>query len=356
MRTTHHKLKMARVLRWSIFLLLVVLVLPLIPYAVIAASGKSSDDVYANKVQNPAVELWKNVRQRDNAMVGDTQMRNMDAGVLIEKQGQQWREYRMKKLIPYSAYLLGISLLVLAAYYFTHGRVMIAGGRSSHKILRFSLNQRTVHWTVAIMFVLLGLTGIILLYGRFVLIPILGPGGFGVTAQAAKAIHNYIGPAFAVALVIQFVLFIRGNGIDLKTDLTWLLKGGGLFGKQHVAAGCYNAGEKIWFWIAMIGGAILIISGLILDFPMLGSDRPQLEYYYMLHTITAVIVLAVSFGHIFIGTAGMEGAFEAMYTGYCDENWAKEHHNIWYENMKSRGTLQEARRPGAPGQSEHAPS
>lgn len=340
MSITFKQPRVGKLLRWGILMILIVLIAPLIPYAVSASPDNKSSDVYTTKVQNPAIDLWNNVRQRNNEMVGNTQMRNMDAGVLIDNRGQKWREYRMNQLIPYSAYLFGITLVAIAVFWFARGKVMIEGGRSGRKILRFTLNQRTAHWVVAIMFVLLGLTGIVLLYGRFVLIPILGPEGFSFTAQAAKTIHNYIGPAFGVALIIQFILFVRGNGIDLKTDINWLVKGGGLFGKHSVPAGCYNAGEKLWFWIAMFGGVIMIVSGLILDFPIFNQDRPMLEFNYLIHTITAAIVLAVSFGHIFIGTAGMEGAFEAMATGYCDENWAKEHHGIWYENMKSKGKIQ----------------
>lgn len=330
MSITARKKKTGRYMAWSILLLLVVLVLPLIPYATSASNGKEP-----NKVQSPAVELWNNVRQRDGVFSGTTQMRSMDAGVLISKQGQEWREYRMTKLIPYSSYIFGAILIAIAAYFLLQGRIRITKGRSGKKILRFTINQRTAHWLVAIMFVLLAITGMILLYGRFVLIPLLGPEGFGVTGQIAKTIHDYVGPVFGIALIIQFILFVRGNIFEPKTDLPWLLKGGGMLGKQHAPAGCYNAGEKIWFWVAMTGGAVMLVSGIILDFPFFDQDRSMLELNYMIHTIAAVIVVAMSFGHIYLGSVGMEGAFEAMKTGYCDENWAKEHHEIWYENIKN---------------------
>lgn len=322
--------------RWSIIMVLIVLVVPLIPYAFSTSSDKQSREAYEAQVPSPGVELWNDVRQRDRIMVGNTQMRSMDAGVLIDKEGQEWRKYRMTTLIPYSGYLFGLILMAIAVFWFAHGRIMIEGGRSGKKVLRFTLNQRTVHWVVAIMFVLLGLTGIILLYGRFILIPILGLEGFSFTAQVAKTIHDFIGPVFGIALIIQFFLFVKGNSFDLKNDMKWLSTAGGLLGKHPVTADCYNAGEKLWFWIAMIGGATMLISGIILDFPFFNQDRGVLEFNYMIHTVAAVIVLAISFGHIFIGTAGMEGAFEAMATGYCDANWAKEHHGIWYKSMKDK--------------------
>lgn len=345
---------MGKLVRWGLIMVLVVLIAPLVPYAILEASNKQSSEVYATQVSNPSIELWKDARQRDRKVVASTQMRSTDAGVLINSAGEDWRQYRMNELIPYSGYIFVAILLSIVIFWFVRGRVMIAAGRSGRNIPRFTINQRTAHWVVATTFVLLSLTGLVMLYGRFVLIPLLGPEGFSITAQVAKTIHDFTGPAFGIALIIQFCLFVRDNGFKLDVDLAWLKKGGGLFGK-HASAGCYNAGEKIWFWIAMLGGGVIIYSGIMLDFPFFNQDRLALEFNHFLHTISAVIVLAVAFGHIYMGTAAMEGTFESMATGYCDENWAKEHHDLWYENMKSEGKVEKVEAGSSLKSSEQTP-
>lgn len=319
---------------FSVLSLLFIVTVPLIPYIIDA----QAEDVKANQADkvvalpNPAIDLWNNVRQRNAKIEGSTQVKSTDSGVLISESGERWRQYRMNLLIPVSAVVLSVTLLAIISFRIRRGKILIQAGRSGKKMPRFTLNQRTAHWLSATMFVLLGLTGMVLLYGRFVLIPLLGAEGFSATAVVAKAIHDYIGPAFAFVLIAQFFLFIKGNAIRWKEDLNWFRNGGGLMGK-HASAGCYNAGEKAWFWIAMLGGAVIIISGFILDFPVFEQSRQTMELFHVIHTISAAAILAASFGHIYMGTIAMEGAFEAMATGYCDENWAKEHHDLWYKNM-----------------------
>ncbi len=180
---------------------------------------------------------------------------------------------------------------------------------------------------------ILGLTGLILLLGRSFLIPVFGAEGFGTIAPAAKFLHDYLGPVFMFALTWLFVLFVRDNIPSPKVDLQWLLKGGGLFGK-HAHARRYNAGEKLWFWLASIVGLAVIISGMVLDFPIFGQTRATMEFYHWVHSIAAIVLIVVSFGHIYMGTAALEATFEVMQTGYCDSNWAKEHHDLWYEEVK----------------------
>lgn len=321
-----------RMFRWTLVLGMLVLVLPLLPYAYQAGS----QDPVSALVPSPGGDLWRAVRQREAVVIGSTQVQGVDAGVLINAGGEEWRQYRMNTLIPYSAYLLSAVLIAIIAFRLFRGRVPIQAGRSDVKIPRFTLNQRTVHWIVAGLFVLLGLTGIVLLYGRFVLVPLFGLQGFSVTADIAKRIHDFAGPAFGVALIIQFVLFVRGNMPDLKTDIQWFRNGGGLFGK-HASAGRYNAGEKLWFWLAMLGGIVIVFSGLVLDFPIFEQSRQTMALSHLVHSIAAVIVLAGAFGHIYMGTIAMEGAFEAMATGDCDANWAREHHDIWFKEMQESG-------------------
>ncbi|MDH3634580.1 MAG: formate dehydrogenase subunit gamma [Gammaproteobacteria bacterium] len=282
---------------------------------------------------NPGSELWREVRQRDGVVEGISQVKSPGANVLVNVSGQSWREYRMQELVPIAGAAILIVLVIIAIFRLLRGRIMLENGRSGVKILRFTTSQRAAHWTTAILFVTLGLTGLILLLGRKFLIPLFGAEGFSNIAVAAKFLHDYLGPVFMLALTWLFVLFVRDNIPSPKLDLQWLLKGGGLFGK-HASAGRYNAGEKLWFWLATIVGLAVIISGMVLDFPIFGQARATMEFYHWVHSVSAIILIVVSFGHIYMGTAALEATFEVMKTGYCDANWAKEHHDLWYEKVK----------------------
>jgi len=337
-RIRHH-----RMVAFSLLSLLVLtLMLPLIPYAV-AELGDT-----AGKVVNPGAELWRDVRQRDRSVVGSTQVKGVDTGVLINVYGEGWRQFRMQQLIPYGAALMGIVLSVILLFYLVRGPLRIQGGPSGNKIQRFTVFERTTHWFTVSVFWLLALTGLILLYGRFVLIPLLGAEGFGLTASACKEAHNLFGPMFLVAILMLFVTFVKDN-IYARGDITWLLKGGGMLGGVHVSAGRFNAGEKIWFWIAVLGGTVLCVTGLILDFAVLGQGREVMALSHVLHGIVALLVITVSFGHIYLGTAGVEGTLGSMTTGYVDEAWAKSHHDRWYAEVKAAETGEDETEPASGG-------
>jgi len=225
-RIRHHRM----VLYWLLSLLVLTLVLPLIPYAI------AEIDPFAGQVANPGAELWRDVRQRDGSVAGSTQVKGVDTGILINTWGEDWRKFRMQQLIPYGAALMGIVLAIILLYYLVHGPLRTHGERDDRKIQRFSVYERTTHWFTVGIFWLLGLTGLILLYGRYVLTPLLGPEGFAVTASACKEAHNLFGPLFLVAILMMFMVFVKDN-LYARGDMTWLLKGGGMLGGGHVSAG-----------------------------------------------------------------------------------------------------------------------
>ena len=314
-----------RIIIWSLLLLVAAtLLLPLIPYAMDYVDPSGA-------VPNPGADLWRDVR---NGNIGTSQVLGVDAGVLINDNGERWRHFRMNQLIPVGAVFMGSVLALIVLFYLVRGPLRIQGGATGKMIRRFTVFERTTHWFTVGLFWLLALTGLILLYGRFVLIPVLGPEGFGLTASACKEAHNLFGPMFLVALLMMFFTFVKDN-IYARGDMTWLLKGGGMLGGDHVSAGRFNAGEKIWFWIAMIGGAVLIGSGFVLDFAVFGQGREVMAISHVLHGIAALIVITVSFGHIYLGTAGVEGTIGSMVNGEVDEAWAKSHHDRWYAEVKA---------------------
>ena len=327
-RIRHHRMVVYSLLS----LLVLTLVLPLIPYATAELGGTVAET--SGKVANPGAELWRDVRQRDSGVVGSTRVKGVDSGVLINIYGEHWRQFRMQQLIPYGAALMGIVLSVILLFYLVRGPLRLEGGPTGRKVQRFTVFERTIHWFTVGVFWLLALTGLVLLYGRFVLIPLLGPEGFGLTASACKEAHNLFGPMFLIAILMLFVTFVKDN-FYARGDITWLLKGGGILFRGHVSAGRFNAGEKIWFWIAILGGTILCVTGLILDFAVLGQGREVMALSHVLHGIVALLVITVSFGHIYLGTAGVEGTLGSMTTGYVDEAWAASHHDRWYAEVKA---------------------
>ena len=329
----HNSGRVRKIVLFCVFSLLVVVTVPLIPYAIdaYAESGKQASVEKVAALENPAINLWNNVRQRNEKVQGSTQVKGVDAGVLISKAGEDWRRFRIEQLVPYGAWFMGGILGAIVLFYLFRGTQMMPGGRTGVLIPRFTLNQRTAHWFTAGVFWLLAITGLILLYGRYVLIPVLGAEGFSVTASACKEMHNLFGPLFILAVLSMFVLYVRHNFFNLG-DLKWFAKGGGMFG-GHVSAGRFNAGEKTWFWLVIIFGSALCVSGLILVLAALVPGREILSLAHMFHGISAVLLIAVSFGHIYLGTAGVEGTLDSMTTGSVDAAWAKAHHDQWYAEM-----------------------
>jgi formate dehydrogenase subunit gamma len=333
--------RMRKALYFCLLSLLFVLAAPLIPYAIDAlaedaAFTKTDEPV---KLQDPGITLWNEVRQRDGVSYGYSQMTGVDRGVLINASGEEWRRFRMEMLMPYGAIAMGAVITAIALFYLLHGKTVLAGGRTGKRIARFTLNQRTAHWFTVTIFWLLGITGLILLYGRFVLIPLLGAEGFSVTASACKEMHNLIGPLFLLALLAMLVFYVKDNFFTL-VDLRWFAKGGGIFG--HVSAGRFNAGEKTWFWLLIIFGSALCGTGLILDFSVFGQGREMMALAHVVHGISALLLISISFGHIYLGTIGIEGTLESMTTGYVDAAWAKAHHDQWYEQVTAAGDSSES--------------
>jgi len=320
----------ARVTRVLLVLLAFVLIAPLVPYAAMYAER--------GNVPNPGTALWNEVRQRTGPIDADTQVRGVESPVLINQVGERWQQFRSDMLVPAGAWLLLGTLAFLALFRILRGRIPLEGGRSGELVPRFSVNQRVVHWFAAILFVFLAVTGLILLYGRFVLIPLLGPEGFSATAAAAKEGHNLFGPIFPFAVLALMVLFLRGNAFNW-VDVKWFFKAGGLLKGHPASSGYYNGGQKSWFWMVVLFGIAISVSGLILDFGVFGQGREVMAWAHVVHGGVAIVFIAASLGHIYIGTIGMEGAFESMSHGYVDANWAREHHDLWLAEMQAAGMV-----------------
>lgn len=288
--------------------------------------------------KNPGADLWREVRQREMMTQGVTQSKSVDAGVLINTQGDEWARFRMHTLVKIALYAIVGILLVLLLFYLIRGKVKIESGLSGNMVFRFSDFERIIHWVLAFVFLFLALTGLVLLLGRSVLIPVLGHEVFSLLASSSKEGHNLFGPIFLVSIILMLIKFVRRN-IYEKGDLTWLLKGGGIIGKSHVTGGFFNMGEKSWYWMVIIIGLLISFSGLILVSPAFGQSRWIMELSHVVHASGAILLIVVSIGHMYLGSIGTEGTKEGMKNGYVDINWAAEHHDRWAKHCRENNLI-----------------
>ena len=222
--------------------------------------------------------------------------------------------------------------------YFFIGRLRISAGRSGIRVPRFNTLERFSHWLTAGSFVLLGLTGLNVTFGKYLLLPVIGADAFTAFSEAAKYVHNFVSFPFVVGLVLIIAIWMKDN-IPRKVDVIWLKEGGGFIPSKHPTAGRFNAGEKLVFWFALGAGVAVSISGFLLLFPFYGTNIADMQLAQVVHGVIAILFIALIIGHIYIGTLGMEGAFEAMGTGSVDLNWAKEHHGLWLKEQIDQGRV-----------------
>lgn len=276
-------------------------------------------------------------------------------GSRLTNAGQAWREVRNNWIIPYGGALVVIAVLAIALFYKTKGTMKLHGALTGRKIERFTPFERAAHWSNAIAFCALGISGLVMAFGKFFLQPVMPNLLYGWLTYALKNIHNFAGPLFAVSLVIVFVTFLKDNWPQ-KGDLNWVLKGGGMVGGAEPASHRFNAGEKVVFWGGVFAlGIAVVSSGFVLDkiLPGLVYERATLQMAHMVHAVATLLMVCMFLGHIYLGTIGQEGAYQGMKTGYVDETWAKEHHQYWYEDVKAgkipaqRSPLPPATAPGA---------
>ena len=254
---------------------------------------------------------------------------------LEQPAGRSWREFSQVTLPWIGAIaILGI-LALLVIFYLVRGMVRIEAGRSGRTIVRFNMFERFVHWMSATCFVVLAVTGLNITFGRQTLLPLIGPDAFSAWSQWGKYAHNYLSFPFTLGVVLILLIWIAGN-IPNRVDAEWIKRGGGIVGNDHPPAYKFNAGQKMIYWIVVLGGGAAAVSGYFLMFPFYGTDIAGMQLAQIVHGCVAVLFVAAMLAHIYIGTIGMEGAFEAMAEGTVDENWAKQHHSLWLEEEKNR--------------------
>jgi formate dehydrogenase subunit gamma len=265
---------------------------------------------------------------------------------LEQPAGRDWRHFHQVTL----RWIGGIAILgmlaLLVIFYLSRGMLRIEAGRSGRTIVRFTAFERIVHWMTAVCFIILALSGLNITFGRPLLLPLMSPEGFAGFSQWAKYFHNYLSFPFTLGVVLIFLMWLAGN-IPTRVDLDWLKRGGGMIGHDHPPAYRFNAGQKLIYWVVALGGAAVAVSGYLLIFPFYGTTIATMQLAEVVHGIVAMLFIATMLAHIYIGTVGMEGAFEAMGSGTVDLNWAREHHSLWLEE-------EDARSPAGPPQGQPA--
>lgn len=327
-----------RPIRWLACLLVVVLSFCGVAHAQKSESAQQQVQRQQTQPGNNA-PVWRDVRDGENPYQ-TTQVRGIESAVLIQSGGETWRQTR-RVFTYYGGWVLAVVPILIALFYWRKGAIKLHGKPTGRKVKRFSTWQRTVHWTVAITFCVLALSGLIMLFGKYILMPVFGRTLFSWLAILCKNLHNFVGPVFAIGLVLIILTFIKDNFIKAY-DFKWLAKFGGILSGEHVPSGRFNAGEKVWFWGGvLVLGVTVSVTGFVLDFPNFAQGRETMQLANVIHAVAAMVFMAVFLGHVYMGTIGTEGAYRAMRDGEVDETWAKEHHEIWYQeviNTKSSPT------------------
>src|SRR5712692_4278702 len=265
--------------------------------------------------------------------------------------GRDWRHFHQVTLRWIGAISIVGMLAILVVFYLVRGMVRIESGRSGRVLVRFSAFERFVHWMTASCFVILAISGLNITFGKPLLLPLIGAEAFTTWSQWAKYGHNYLSFPFTLGVFVIFLMWIAWN-VPNRVDVEWLKEGGGMVGHKHPPAYRFNAGQKMIYWIVVLGGAAVAISGYLLMFPFwqgqiagvqINPGIAGMQLAQVVHGIVSVLYVAVMLAHIYIGTIGMEGAFEAMGTGQVDVNWAREHHSLWLEEQNARGGANDAR-------------
>jgi len=255
---------------------------------------------------------------------------------LEQPAGQSWRQFHQVTLPWIGVIAILGTLAVLVLFYLMRGMVRLASGRSGRVIVRFNAFERFVHWMTATCFIILALSGLNITFGKRLLLPLLGPEAFTTWSQWAKYAHNYLSFPFTLGVILIFLMWIAWN-FPNRLDVEWLKEGGGMVGHRHPPADRFNAGQKMVYWIVVLGGGLVAATGYVMMFPFYLTDVAGMQTTQMIHGIVALLFIAAMLGHIYIGTIGMEGAFEAMGTGTVDLNWAREHHSVWVEKELAKG-------------------
>lgn len=341
---------------WSfLFIVLSAMILPTASYlfqggpAHAQATGDQDSSGTVSDGENDRANFWRAVREGN---AGYSAVQGPEAGVFINNGGQNWRQLRNKVVTTWGGWAILGTLGAIILFFLIRGRIKVEQAESGLTVPRWKTWERIMHWYTAILFVVLAITGLSMLFGRQVLIPLLGANGFSGWAGLSISVHNYVGPFFSIG-VFAMLLFWVHNNLPNRVDVQWLAKGGGIIGKAHPSAGKANGGEKVWFWVVIFVGLLavcgsgFVLIGWLADLGVVDATRETMQTAHLIHSVAAILWIMVFFGHAYIGTLGTEGALQGMTTGRVSVEWAKQHHDLWYEEVKDQAERTEQPTSGA---------
>jgi formate dehydrogenase subunit gamma len=324
--------KLIRLARWALAALVFAF-----PAAAVAQGQPPADESQAKRQQTQPYNnapVWREVRKEGQEHY--TSIKGRETGVLVQSAGETWRQIRNGPVTVWGGFAILIVVAALAAIYFSFGPIKTHDKPTGRLMPRFTQFERWAHWTSAICFCVLAVSGLVMLFGKHVLLPVFGYTLFGWLASLLKNLHNFVGPVFLVSVIVMVPNLVRDN-LPKSYDFTWIAKAWAMFARnEHVPSGRFNGGEKAWFWGCVVGLTLVsAVTGLILLFPNFDQTRMTMQWAWIFHAVSALLFVLVALGHIYVGTIGVEDAYQAMRSGYVDETWAKEHHEYWYNEMKS---------------------
>lgn len=303
---------------------------------VIAIAAPSSAQQPSSVNPTASAVQERQLLQELNRIQGRVSIPDRKSDVLEQPAGRDWRQWHQVTLRWIGALAILGMVALLVVFYLARGQVKLQSGFSGRKIVRFNGLERFVHWLTATCFLVLAISGLNVTFGKSLLLPLIGPSAFSIWSEWAKYAHNFLSFPFTIGVLLIFLMWI-GSNIPNRTDVEWVKRGGGIVGKDHPPAGHFNAGQKMIYWIVVLGGGASAVTGYLLLFPFYGTEISGMQLAQVVHSVVAVLFIAAMLGHIYIGTIGMEGAFEAMGEGTVDVNWAKEHHSLWLQEKTARG-------------------
>lgn len=232
-----------------------------------------------------------------------------------------------------TVFLLIVILVPLSFF----GHFIIVGQRkfNHHKKLKvFSKFNIIVHWGAAIPFILICLTGLIMIFGSH-----LGGGSF---VRFARDIHGLSTLIFIIFGILMFCMWFK-ESLFKKYDIGWFKMMGGYLSQENVPvpAGKFNAGQKMWFWIATIGGAIMAITGGIMFFQY--TDINTLRLVAIIHNVIGFVVIAMLITHIYMALFAIEGAIESILNGNMGEEELSILHSIYYKELQNTNKIDSMR-------------
>lgn len=332
------KLKSLRSLFASLVLPLILMMGLGVSTSALAVDDQTSQQMATAKTSD--ADLWRAVQAGDS---GYTTQGGLESGVLINTANAKGLEIRNNYLSP----AIGLTVIgVFAAFvvfFFVNGPSKLHGGFSGKMVYRWSKADLWIHWVLALSCLWLIVTGIMIMIGKHILQPYVGEGVWAALINISKFTHDYVGPIFIVSWALNVVKWMPLQTFKLY-DLKWFLVVGGYinfgpFKGKHPDSGFANAGEKMWFWTLAVFGLFISASGMMLVLPGLDLPREASMLALLVHGISAIIIIAFTIVHIWMATVLSEGGMECMISGYCDETWAVQHHNLWYDEIKENGTL-----------------